>query len=85
MFNFKGPITRTQIERFHALSGFLGACIDNIFSLIKTLQTLTGVQMIIEQNEDAAEIAYHSIYQRLSAFRQFDIPMTLMRETAKKM
>lgn len=37
MFNFNGPITRTEIERFHALSGFLGACIDNVFELIKTL------------------------------------------------
>ena len=69
MFNFKGPITRTQIERFHALSGFLGACIDNIFALIKTLQTTTGVQMIIEQNEEIAEQAFHVIYQRLSGFR----------------
>ena len=85
MFNFKGPITRTQLERFHALSGFLGSCIDNIFALIRTLQTLTGVQLIIDQNEDAAALAYDGIYERLRAFRQFDIPITLMRETVRKM
>ena len=44
-----------------------------------------GVQLKIEQNEDASTEAYNVIYQKLSGFRQFDIPMTLMRETARKM
>jgi hypothetical protein len=69
MFNFHGPLTRTQIERFHALAGFLGACVDNIIELIKTLQTLTGVQMIIDSNAVIAEDAYNGIYQKLSALR----------------
>ena len=62
MFNFNGPITRTEIERFYALSGFLGACIDNVFELIKTLQTLMGVQMIIERKEDATNEAHEIAY-----------------------
>jgi len=41
--------------------------------------------MIIDKNSSAAEEAYNGIYQKLSDFRQFDIPITLMRETARKM
>jgi hypothetical protein len=81
MFNFNGPITRTEIERFHALSGFLGACIDNVFELIKTLQTIMGVQFVIDSKEKITLEVYEVFYQKLSGFRQFDIPLTLIRET----
>ena len=44
MFNFgPGPVTLVELERFHALSGFLGGCLENVSELLKTLQTLFGL------------------------------------------
>lgn len=44
MFNFgPGPVNRIQLDRFHALSGFLGGCLENVSELSKTLQTLFGL------------------------------------------
>jgi hypothetical protein len=46
MFNFgPGPVTRVELDRFHALSGFLGGCVENVEELLKTLQTLFGLQI----------------------------------------
>ena len=41
--------------------------------------------MIIDSKQEIATEAYQAAYQKLSGFRQFDIPMTILRETGNKM
>lgn len=41
--------------------------------------------MIIDSKAEITAEAYEVTYQKLSGFRQFDIPMTMLRETGKKM
>jgi len=44
MFNFAQPITSFQLDRFKAIQGFLGGCVNNIGDLARSITTLVGVQ-----------------------------------------
>jgi hypothetical protein len=44
MFNFKGGISKIQIERFKAFQGFLGGCVNNIGDFARCITTMFGVQ-----------------------------------------
>jgi hypothetical protein len=44
MFNFTQPISQFQLNRFKAMQGFLGGCVNNIGDLARSITTLVGVQ-----------------------------------------
>jgi hypothetical protein len=44
MYNFAQPISSFQIDRFKAIQGFHGGCVNNIGDLASSITTLIGVQ-----------------------------------------
>ena len=48
MFNFKGPINKIQIRRYQAISGFLGGCLANIADISRSITTMVGIQLVME-------------------------------------
>jgi hypothetical protein len=81
MFNFgPSPVTRVELDRFHALAGFLGGCVENVSELLKTLQTLFGLQIEMKGGSNMVEDAFQISYQKLSGMRELDIPVSMIKK-----
>jgi len=85
MFNFKGPVTRVQLERFHAMAHFLGGCLDNITEFLKTLQTIFGTQMVLGSCLKQVKVAHRGVSQKLSDIRELELPMVLLNKYSEKL
>lgn len=70
MFNFKGVISKFQIDRFKALQGFLGGCVHNIGDVAKCVKTIIGVKAQIEGAKHSVEEVISNPDSGMQTFRK---------------
>eukprot|EP00347_Sterkiella_histriomuscorum_P005349 403356949 len=81
MFNFKSAISKIQIRRYDAISGFLGGCLANIADISRSITTMIGIQMVIDNCSESANQAEIRVEQNLAEIRSIIVPI----DTVKKL
>lgn len=81
LFNFPMPITSAQVNRMKALSGFLGGCLSNIHEINRSMNTMVGIQMVMDECQSVIKYAERSIESNLAEYRNIFVPL----DAAKKM
>ena len=81
MFNFKGIINKVQIRRYEAMSGFLGGCLANIADISRSITTMIGIQLVMDETSTSLITAENRVEQSLADMRNIYVPI----DAAKKM
>ena len=84
MFNFKGRLTKFQIERFEAIQGFIGGCVNNIGDLAMSITTLVGLQNNLASCSESVKRADNDPESNLMMFRQLYGPIDAARVLCDK-
>lgn len=85
MFNFNGPITGVHINRMKALSGFLGGCLANIHDINKSINTMIGIQMVMDGCNESLKVAERGVESNLADYRGIFVPIDAVKKLCEYM
>jgi hypothetical protein len=84
MFNFKGSISKVQIERFKALQGFLGGCVHNIGDFARCITTMFGVRAQLGGAQESIERVASDPDSGMQLYRKLYGPIDAARVISEK-
>lgn len=79
MLNFKKPLSQLQRDRFLAMRGLLGGCLDNIADITQSISTVIGVNMVMGNCKRVVEEAEERVESSLKDCVNFSGPIDTMK------
>lgn len=80
LFNCEKNINKHQVRRFNAIQGFLGGCLANIADVTKSVTTMIGIQMVMEDCNNALNSAEEMVESSLTECRNVFVPIDMMKK-----